>query len=104
MIEYSKVQERYKEDPDKCLSLDCMSSTLSLYDLSWDLTESHNLSSRFIDEREGLYKTLKDYSNSKNPIVEPKFFEDHNSEAKTEDNVWTPFIDTRSDEENQEDR
>ncbi|KAL5256728.1 hypothetical protein ACHWQZ_G011854 [Mnemiopsis leidyi] len=92
MMDYTQIQVNYSKNPQKCLSLDCMTDALSLFDLSWDFGESNNLTWRFTAEAKELYKTLKSYSNSTFPMVEPQFFEDHNKDAKTEDNVWTPWL------------
>lgn len=92
MKRYSEVQEEYRDNTSRCRSLDCMSQQLALYDLSWDITESYNLSWRWVAETQQLYSLLRQYSNSTHYPVQPLYFEDINSEAKTEDNVWTPWL------------
>ncbi|XP_063674087.1 arylsulfatase B-like isoform X1 [Bolinopsis microptera] len=91
MRAYAETQTKYAADPLKCLNLDCMTKDKLLFDLSWDVTESNDLSWRFSAETDELYETLRTYSNRNHKPVEPKFFEDQNEEAKKDD-VWTPWL------------
>ena len=92
MMQYGQIQESYRQNASRCRSLDCMSKDMALYDLSWDVTESNDLSWRFEDETKQLYNLLRQYSNSTHYPVQPLYFEDSNPEAKTSDNVWTPWL------------
>ena len=91
MRAYAETQTTYAADPLKCRHLDCMTKDKLLFDLSWDVTESNDLSWRFSAETDELYETLRTYSNRTHVPVEPKFFEDQNEEAKIDD-VWTPWL------------
>ena len=91
MRAYAETQTTYAADPQKCRHLDCMTKDKLLFDLSWDVTESNDLSWRFSAETDELYETLRTYSNRTHVPVQPKFFEDQNEEAKIDD-VWTPWL------------
>lgn len=91
MAAYGEVQIEYAKNKDKCLSIDCMSKDKLLFDLSWDVTETYDLSKRFLTKTTELYETLRRFSNSTLPMVQPQYFEDQNEEAK-KDNVWTPWL------------
>jgi hypothetical protein len=92
MKDYVQRPKTYEEDPNKCLSLDCMSKKKQLFDLSWDIIESDDLSQRFRTTTDQLYETLRTYSNSSHPLVQPQRFDEWYDQSVTEDNVFTPWI------------
>lgn len=89
---YSAAQVQYNKNPNKCLTLACMSPELTLFDLSVDPTEDRDVSHRFPDVTDELYTILSSYANSTLPLPVPIYFEDQNA-AALKDGVWTPWLD-----------